>query len=992
MDATSTGKIGKYSIIRVLGRGGMGEVILAQDEDLGRRVAIKRPFKSAMEEGLARFQVEAKAATLRHPNIPAVYEMGMQDGLPFIAMEYVEGEPLDKMVAEGRPTDLISKLSIIEQVCLALGHAHEKGIIHRDIKPANVIVQPDGVAKIIDFGIAKIQNLEMTSGLTQTSQIIGSLHYIAPERFKGEGVDGRADIFSTGVMLYLLLTGHLPFGGGEATASYKIVNESHTALGKHLHDYPAALDGILDRALAKSPYDRYATAEDFADGLHEVIEDLKRTRVQVLFDDAERLTTESRYAPALELLDEAIKLDPANTQVRKLRKLVREHQERLKRAERVREYTTQADTALRGENFTEALTALREAQRLDPNIADLKQRIDAIEEQRRRFEKSMSALAEAETARSRGDINGALKIVERTLPDDPENTRLLAARAVMIRQRETEAQHGRLFQLVELARQQLDSRQISGAEKLLGEAEALDPSHPRVDELRHEILRCKEHEERKSLLEEVQRRVGDFLRADNFEAAADLLNRAIAKLPSETVLLRLKADVEAQARKFASIHIVDSTLARARELFAQSPDEAIALVQKAIEELPGEERLITYERKLRQEADSQRNAQIHHDSLQNARELMDGRSFEKAISVLEAVQLECGSTEDIDQLLRYAKQQVTDKNRRATVERCMAEAKALVQGDRLEDAIRTLEVGIQATGDASLTRMLDETREKQMASARKMDLLQKRVALLRDRSELDEAVQLLQAELNANPSSAAVDGLLKSLLADREQKTVSNQAIATAHAAAQRRDYACGLDALQTVIQAYGESVELTREVRRLQGERAAFAQEVVDHSIEGARAALLRHQPELALAALKETAAWVEFVDERRQADWQRIAKTAKDELKKSPSISPQVPQAQSVMDKGGTPRKGNGIVWVVGCPLSAQCFGRRSVVEVQTLPTYAGRQRSAYCHCEGSSRFEAVGRRLSAGDCRRAGRGHGRCETRRVQTGGFKRWLCSV
>src|SRR5580693_5589421 len=106
MDATSAGKIGKYQIIRVLGRGGMGEVILAQDEDLGRRVAIKRPFKSAMEEGLARFQVEAKAATLRHPNIPAVYEMGVDDDLPFIAMEFVEGESLEKVIASKREMDL----------------------------------------------------------------------------------------------------------------------------------------------------------------------------------------------------------------------------------------------------------------------------------------------------------------------------------------------------------------------------------------------------------------------------------------------------------------------------------------------------------------------------------------------------------------------------------------------------------------------------------------------------------------------------------------------------------------------------------------------------------------------------------------------------------------------------------------------------------------------------------------------------------------------
>jgi len=151
----------------------------------------------------------------------------------------------DKIISSGRQLDLIAKLRIIEQVCSALGYAHEKGIIHRDIKPANVIVQPDGVAKIIDFGIAKVQDAEGKAGLTQTSQVIGSLHYIAPERFKGGPIDGRVDIFSAGVTLFKLLTGEEPFTGGEATASYKIVNEAHTPLAAYLHDYPPALDEII---------------------------------------------------------------------------------------------------------------------------------------------------------------------------------------------------------------------------------------------------------------------------------------------------------------------------------------------------------------------------------------------------------------------------------------------------------------------------------------------------------------------------------------------------------------------------------------------------------------------------------------------------------------------------------------------------------------------------------------------------------------------------
>lgn len=892
-------------------------MLLAEDEDLGRRVAIKRPFKSAMDEGLARFQVEAKAATLKHPNIPAVYEMGEQDGLPYIAMEFVEGEPLDKLIASGRPLELITKLNIIRQVCLALGHAHEKGIIHRDIKPANVIVQPDGVAKIIDFGIAKLQNVDVTRGLTQTQQIIGSLHYIAPERFRGELIDGRADIFSAGVMLYLLLTGHLPFGGSEVTASYKIVNEAHSSLKEHIHDYPQALDAILDKALAKDPYDRYSTAEDFAEALDEVIEELKKSRVGLLFDDAERLAAESRYAPALELLDEAIRLDPNNTQVKKLRKLLREHQERQKRAERTREFTSQADSALAAGNYNDALTALREAQRLDSSSVELRNRIQALEEQKRRYERSLNALAEVESVRARGDVNGALRVLDRALAEDAENAKLLAARAVIIRQLENEAKQGQVLQLVEQARQEIAAQKIANAQQILREAEALDSSHPQVDELRRDLARIKEQEERRQLMDEIQRRVNDFLRADNYEGASDLLNRAIEKLPHEAMLQRLKVDVDSEARKFDAKRFVDNTLARARDLFAKSPQEALAYLQKTIEEMPGEERLIAYERSLRQQADAKRAELMHAEALSKARSCMEARQFDRAVEALEAYQAEFGSEADVEHLLGVAREEVAHTQRRSVVERCLNEAKSLLAEERFEDAVRVLEAGIQTTNDASLTRMLEELQSQQQAATRKREMLAKRVATLRERGELAEAIQLLEAELAASPKSQLIKDTLSALRGEQEQKQATLRAIETAKTAAQQRDFAAALLALQAVTQAYGESAEITQEIQRIEAERAAASREIVSQAIEAARAALLRSDYDAALGALKDSTVWVEFTDAKLQADWQRIAKSAKEDLRKSGKSSSAadlfVPEA---------PAKSTGktlVLALVGCAVIA-------------------------------------------------------------------------
>jgi serine/threonine-protein kinase len=887
MDKVSSGKIGRYEIIKVLGRGGMGEVILAQDENLGRRVAIKRPFKSAVADGLARFQVEAKAATLRHPNIPAVYEMGVHDDLPFIAMEYVEGENLEKLIESRREIDLITKLKIIEQVCSALGYAHENGIIHRDIKPANIIVQPDGTAKIIDFGIAKLQDDDASTGLTKASQLIGSLYYIAPERFYGGKVDGRVDIFSAGVTLFKLLTGKEPFTGSEATASFKIMNESHTSLRSYLQDYPPALDEIVEKSLAKSPDDRYQTGEDFADALHEVIEELKRSRVSELFNDAERLTTERRFAPALELLDEAIKLDPANTQARKLRKFVREHQERIRRAERLRDCLRKSDEALLSGNYEETLSQLKDALNLDPASADIKSKIQMVEEKKRRFEASARALADAEKAKARGDVTGALRIITRALQEDPENKRLTAQNEILTRQMEVEAQRGWLLELLEKASHALAVRDYDSAEKLLAEATEIDPANLDTDKLRRELAKAKELEQRRAILEEIQVRVQEFIRNDAYDQAADLLNRALDKLPNEALLHRLKAEVDAEARKYDVRRVVDMAISQANELFASSPLEALSVVQNALDNIPGEERLVGYERSLRHQLETQRSEQLRGQTVLKARELMDGRQFDKAVGVLEIFQVEFGQQPDIDELLRFARSELAAQQRVEIVSRSMSEARTHVREGRLEEAARVLELAEQQTGDAAVSGLLTEVRAQQAAIARKYEALLKRVEGLRERGELDEAIQLLQEQLATAPGNTALQQLADSLQAERKRKQVTAIAMRAANEAVKQNNFAAALESLRAVVNAYGESTELSSAVQEVESKRATHAGEAVGNSIETARSALLKSDPQAALEALKTATPFLEFADTQKQTEWQRVGQAVKKALQQAGSTS---------------------------------------------------------------------------------------------------------
>jgi serine/threonine protein kinase len=262
-------KIGKYQLIEPLGLGGMGTVYKAFDPSLDRLVAIKMLVVGIAEDPTfqQRFYREAQAtASMLHPNIVTIFDLGEHEGHPYLVMEYIEGATLDRVLAD-RELNLAQKLSIVIDVCHGLDYAHQRGIVHRDIKPGNVMVLADGSAKIVDFGIARLQNTNATS----PGMLIGSLHYMSPEQIQGVPVDGRSDTFSTGVVLYQLLTGRSPFDGGEtASTLYRILHDDPRPFTESLSSYPPELETITFKALAKRREDRYESAADFARDLSQV--------------------------------------------------------------------------------------------------------------------------------------------------------------------------------------------------------------------------------------------------------------------------------------------------------------------------------------------------------------------------------------------------------------------------------------------------------------------------------------------------------------------------------------------------------------------------------------------------------------------------------------------------------------------------------------------------------------------------------------------------
>jgi len=269
-------QIGRYEILEEIGRGAMGVVFKGRDPLIGRAVAVKTITSGVAEsvDLLERFYREARAAGgLQHPNIVTIYEMAESGGSPFIAMEYLEGESLEKLVARKAAMPLGTKVGYVVQTSRALDFAHRRGIIHRDVKPANIVVTADGMVKVVDFGIARIAD----TSKTQTGAMLGTLAYMPPEQLRGQHADAQGDIWALGVVLYELLAYQRPFtGDNHAAVLLSILQNEPPPIRQIVSECPVALESILSRALRKDPRERYSTMAAFLKDLEKIAPSLDR--------------------------------------------------------------------------------------------------------------------------------------------------------------------------------------------------------------------------------------------------------------------------------------------------------------------------------------------------------------------------------------------------------------------------------------------------------------------------------------------------------------------------------------------------------------------------------------------------------------------------------------------------------------------------------------------------------------------------------------------
>jgi tetratricopeptide (TPR) repeat protein len=589
-------QIGKYTVIDVIGAGGMGIVFRAHDPAIGRTVAIKMLKKTETSGATGLFDRffsrEMKSTgSLNHKNIVTVFDSGEQDGNPYLVMEYLDGEPISKLISERRAFTLVDKLDVVIQICDGLQYAHDRNIIHRDVKPANVILLADGTVKIVDFGVARIAGRE--SSILQTGQLVGSLSYMSPEQINSLPIDARSDIFSSGVLLYELLTYELPFKGADAASTFvKILREDPLPLSHHLRDFPPTLQTALNRALAKNVNERFQTAEEFGFDLLAVQRDLKEAMVSECMRRADAAMQRGDLDRARDQLLDVIRLDRQNERANRLLREVRKALQRQQRSSQVDQMRSQAQVALAGLQYEEALACADQALRLDPTDPDSIRLCDDIRSAISRAKAVREALNRAESALFAGDFDEAKEAVEESMRLAPSDSEARALASVVNKELAERSRRRRVQEFVDQARRGIAERKFTDALDALHRAEELDPSDSNVRELLQWAQRGQEQEKKRRSLQEITDQIEKALHAGDFSSACTISEMGLQRFPEESTLLRLRAISEKQrdiAERRQFVH--DQSLAVKVLTNDGKLSEAVQILNAALRRYPGEPNL-----------------------------------------------------------------------------------------------------------------------------------------------------------------------------------------------------------------------------------------------------------------------------------------------------------------------------------------------------------------------------------------------------------------
>ena len=634
-------RIGKYEVDAEIGQSATVKVFRALDRDTGRPVALKVLTDVADRALVERFRREiAAAAGVRNRSFIAIYELGEHVGLPFAAMQHLEGADLRRAIQTQRSLTLLQKMLIMWQVADGVQAAYRGGLSYVGIRPSGIALASDGSVTIQDFGIVRLGGIEADD----------AAFYQAPEEFVGAGSpDELCDIFAWGTVYYELLTGNHPFlvenSGG---TSIDLLHQEPARLRELAPDCPEALERLVHRALEKQRELRYQSMDDVRFDAEPILRDLKRSRAAVLSREARRLMDAQNLDEAQGILREALELDPDNQTAHRLRTTVQDLLQRRRVQPRVQTLLREAEEEVAAQRFARAAEILKSAVRLDSTNADAKGRLEQVLVRLAQIQKCAHLVAEGRRLLEQGNLTEAHDRASAALEQDPyhaEAAELLDAIGQAILREEAEAKIE--LQLAK-AKSLLLLQSFDEALAILEDLRADFPDSPVVEHWVSHVAEQKKEAAVRHVTEEAQWLVGQ----DRPDLAAQLLREKSAELPDEPELLTRLATLEKTLPAWEERRFIQDALGRSAGLEqAQQWPVALTVLEEALETCPDSTEL--------QEAAERLRALLRNQEVQRklARRLdaiaqkMTAGAWQQAIPLIESALVEFPDEAELQTLL-----------------------------------------------------------------------------------------------------------------------------------------------------------------------------------------------------------------------------------------------------------------------------------------------------------------------------------------------------
>jgi serine/threonine protein kinase len=730
--------LGKYEIIAEIGRGAMGAVYKARDPLIDRLVALKTITggPSAQSNLLDRFYQEARSAgALQHPNIVTIYELGHEKNTPFIAMEYLEGESLDRIIEQRPVLPLSVKLGYIVRVCDALAYAHQHNVVHRDVKPANIMVTKEGVVKVVDFGIARLTDMSMT----QPNMMIGSRAYMSPQLYKGERADARSDIWAVGVSLYELLAFKRPFtGDSEAELMFHIIYEKPEDLMGFSPECTEELAQIVNKMLEKKSDDRFQSMEDLLHAIEPIWKAAQQATVSGLLADCQELVVAKDLQRAHALLRKALHIDVGNTQAKSMLEKVSVELRRSEIQPRLQEHLSRGAGYLKAGQLREAKAEAQAALGLDS-----------------KHEPAHKLLAEVDAA--------AAKVQQ-------------------------------LEQKLKLTKQRLAEGALTEAAAALGQAVELDESNLQVHELKKQIEEERGRREKRKKLGEILHRARTLWTELNYDECLTVIAAALQEFPNDPELKKLQESAKTDQAELQK----QRQMAEVRRLLGQQNfAEARKILDVLVAEHPQDTAVKNLQNLALQEEQEQKRQKRLDSEVTALRGLLGAGKFKQVVIKGEPLLQEYPQEYELKELVNYARGEVAQQEQKRKEEEREKQIQGFLMCERYGEALDTARLAIEEFPKQDAFRKLaaeaEALKKEQDDRERARNEMQRRVREINSKINQDkitDAIDLAQQTMESMGPDPNVTQLLQGAEEKRKKKDEAEKKVSAVQALVNKGDHA----------------------------------------------------------------------------------------------------------------------------------------------------------------------------------------------------------